>query len=147
VSTVIGFAVVQLTYYSSLAGMIRRVGLLTADNFEQIPFAYEIYAQRGEDGKKRAKAFREAFSRNVEVEFVGVWFVLCFPCSGEDYRTDLYFRDTVSSVGVAHKRLPFTAWNNNNKIKTFRHAISLDERRAKFKPKFCKGKDLLTFVC
>ena len=61
--------------------------------------------------------------------------------------TVFYSRDTVSSVGFIPKRLPFTGWNNNKIIKNFRHAISLDERRAKFKPKFCKGKDLLKFKC
>ena len=43
-------------------------------------------------------------------------------------------RDTVSSVGLIPKRLPFTS--SNYSIKTFRHAISLDEHRAKFKPNF-----------
>lgn len=37
----------------------------------------------------------------------------------------------MSSVGIIPHRLPFTA--SNTSIKTFRHAVSLDERRAKFK--------------
>ena len=54
--------------------------------------------------------------------------------------TDAYYlRDTVDSVGLIPKQLPFTA-SNNGIIRTFRHAISLDERRAKFKPNFCKSK-------
>lgn len=40
-------------------------------------------------------------------------------------------RDTVNSVGIFPNRLPFTT--SNKLIKTFRHAVSLDERRAKFK--------------
>lgn len=40
-------------------------------------------------------------------------------------------RDTVSSVGLIPRRLPFTT--SNTIVCTFRHAISLDERRAKFK--------------
>lgn len=40
-------------------------------------------------------------------------------------------RDTVDSVGLLPKRLPFTT--SNNIVRTFRHAVSLDERRAKFK--------------
>ena len=40
-------------------------------------------------------------------------------------------RDTVDSVGIIPKRLPFTT--SNTIVRTFRHAISLDERRAKFK--------------
>jgi uncharacterized protein (DUF2235 family) len=43
-------------------------------------------------------------------------------------------RDTVSSVGMWTKTLPYTA--KNPAIRTVRHAIALDERRAKFKPNF-----------
>lgn len=52
---------------------------------------------------------------DVDIEFVGVW-------------------DTVASVGLFPRTLPFT--KSNTAIKIFRHAISLDERRAKFKPNF-----------
>lgn len=41
------------------------------------------------------------------------------------------YRDTVDSVGLIPKRLPFTT--SNTIVRTFRHALSLDERRAKFK--------------
>ena len=44
---------------------------------------------------------------------------------------DLLHRDTVNSVGLIPRRLPFTT--SNTIIRTFRHAVSLDERRAKFK--------------
>ena len=40
-------------------------------------------------------------------------------------------RDTVNSVGLFSRRLPFTT--NNPIVRTLRHAIALDERRAKFK--------------
>lgn len=40
-------------------------------------------------------------------------------------------RDTVNAVGLIPHRLPFTS--SNSSIKTFRHAVSLDEHRAKFK--------------
>ena len=36
-------------------------------------------------------------------------------------------RDTVSSVGIIPRTLPFTTANNS--IRYFRHAMSLDERR------------------
>jgi len=43
-------------------------------------------------------------------------------------------RDTVASVGMLNaRRMPFTA--SNTIIRTFRHAISLDERRARFQVK------------
>ena len=40
-------------------------------------------------------------------------------------------RDTVDSVGIIPKRLPFTT--SNTIVRTFRHAVALDERRSKFK--------------
>ena len=42
------------------------------------------------------------------------------------------FRDTVSSVGFVPRHLPFTRLGTI--AKTFRHALSLDERRARFIP-------------
>ncbi|KAG8968004.1 hypothetical protein FRC05_001714, partial [Tulasnella sp. 425] len=96
-----------------LAGMLHKVGLLPKSNEEQIPFAYKKYKDTTPGGKHAAKGFKAAFSRNVCIEFLGVW-------------------DTVSSVGVLSRHLPFTA--SNTIVKTFRHALALDEHRAKFKP-------------
>jgi Uncharacterized alpha/beta hydrolase domain (DUF2235) len=42
-----------------------------------------------------------------------------------------HVRDTVNSVGLIPRRLPFTT--SNTIVRTFRHAVSLDEHRAKFK--------------
>lgn len=42
------------------------------------------------------------------------------------------YRDTVASVGLFPKTLPFT--KSNTAIKVFRHALSLDEHRSKFVP-------------
>ncbi|KAJ7062233.1 hypothetical protein C8F01DRAFT_1368863 [Mycena amicta] len=97
----------------SLAGMLHKVGLLPADNHRQIPFAYKMYTTTDEMGWKQSNAFKKAFSIDVDIEFIGVW-------------------DTVNSVGLIPRRLPFTT--SNTIVRTFRHAISLDERRAKFKP-------------
>jgi len=96
----------------ALAGMVHKVGLLPAGNTRQVPFAYRMYMQATPDGWTQSDAFKKAFSIDVDVEFVGVW-------------------DTVCSVGIFPKRRPFVS--NNNAIRFFRHAISLDERRAKFK--------------
>ena len=41
------------------------------------------------------------------------------------------YRDTVDAVGFVPQHAPFTKYNAC--VKTFRHAISLDERRVKFK--------------
>ncbi|KAH9059125.1 hypothetical protein EDB87DRAFT_1624822, partial [Lactarius vividus] len=96
----------------ALAGMLHKVGLLSRDNTEQIPFAYELYKSDG--NVALAQGFKVAFSREVPIEFVGVW-------------------DTVSSVGfIVSETLPFT--DVNTTIRVFRQALALDEHRAKFLP-------------
>ncbi|KAK7034621.1 hypothetical protein VNI00_012262 [Paramarasmius palmivorus] len=97
----------------SLAGMIHKVGILPACNHQQIPFAYKMYtAESTKENDEQASEFKATFSTDVDIEFVGVW-------------------DTVDSVGIIPRRLPFTGANDI--IRTFRHALALDERRAKFK--------------
>ncbi|KAJ3888517.1 hypothetical protein GG344DRAFT_79692 [Lentinula edodes] len=96
----------------SLAGMIHKVGILPACNHQQVPFAYKMFTRDDEIGYAQSAAFKKAFSVDATIEFVGVW-------------------DTVNSVGLIPHRLPFT--RSNTLVKTFRHAVSLDERRAKFK--------------
>ena len=58
----------------SLAGMIHKVGLLPADNWQQVPFAYKMYTRADEIGWKQSTAFKKAFSRDVSIQFVGVWY-------------------------------------------------------------------------
>ncbi|KAJ7712352.1 hypothetical protein B0H16DRAFT_1702963 [Mycena metata] len=57
----------------SLAGMLHKVGLLPADNHQQVPFAYKIYTNETEKGWAQSNAFKKAFSIDVDIEFVGVW--------------------------------------------------------------------------
>jgi uncharacterized protein (DUF2235 family) len=95
-----------------LAGMLHKVGLLPTCNHQQVPFAYKMYTRTDEVGWQQSNAFKRAFSIDVSIEFIGVW-------------------DTVNSVGLIPRRLPFTT--SNTIVKTFRHAVSLDEHRAKFK--------------
>ncbi|KAJ7483420.1 hypothetical protein FB451DRAFT_1393527 [Mycena latifolia] len=96
----------------SLAGMLHKVGLLPVDNHQQVPFAYKMYTRADGVGWAQSNAFKKAFCNDVHIEFLGVW-------------------DTVNSVGLIPRRLPFTT--SNTIVRTFRHAVSLDERRAKFK--------------
>ncbi|KAI0782429.1 hypothetical protein BC629DRAFT_1289360 [Irpex lacteus] len=97
----------------ALAGMIQKVGLLPTGNNQQVHHAYKMYADESESGWDHSTEFKKAHSIDVDISFIGVW-------------------DTVSSVGtIIQKRLPFTT--NNTSIKIFRHALSLDERRARFK--------------
>ncbi|KAF9560892.1 hypothetical protein CPC08DRAFT_459719 [Agrocybe pediades] len=98
----------------ALAGFLYKIGLLSKDNQSQVTFAYKMYKRTDAEGLQLCAGFKETYCQSVTVEFLGVW-------------------DTVASVGVIMGRtLPFT--NSNRAIKTFRHALSLDERRAKFRP-------------
>ncbi|KAF5317488.1 hypothetical protein D9619_013150 [Psilocybe cf. subviscida] len=95
-----------------LAGMIHKVGLLPTCNHQQVPFAYKMYTRCDHEGWHQSNAFKKAFAIDVDIEFLGVW-------------------ETVNSVGLIPRHLPFTT--SNSVVKTFRHALALDERRAKFK--------------
>ncbi|KAI9573688.1 hypothetical protein HD554DRAFT_919791 [Boletus coccyginus] len=98
----------------ALAGMLDKVGLLPKDNLQQVNFAYKKYKRTDKEGIKLAAGFKRTFSRDVKVEFVGVW-------------------DTVQSTGVLVNRvLPFT--DSSSAVKVFRHALSLDEHRSRFRP-------------
>ncbi|KAJ7468103.1 hypothetical protein FB451DRAFT_1340416 [Mycena latifolia] len=84
-----------------------------AGMLNKIPFAYKMYTDETETGWDQSNAFKKTFSIDVDIEFLGVW-------------------DTVDSVGLIPRNLPWTT--SNAIIRTFRHAVSLDERRVKFKP-------------
>jgi uncharacterized protein (DUF2235 family) len=95
-----------------LAAMIHRVGLLSKGNEELVRFAWGMYRKRVDDPLPRQ--FKETFSRDVKIHFLGVW-------------------DTVSSVGWAWNPtyLEFTRFNPS--VRVLRHAIAIDERRAYFR--------------
>jgi uncharacterized protein (DUF2235 family) len=59
----------------SLTGMLHKVGLLPQGNSEQVPFAYTIYRRTDEFGWQQAREFKRTFSINVDVEFLGIWYV------------------------------------------------------------------------
>jgi uncharacterized protein (DUF2235 family) len=96
-----------------LAGMLHKVGLLAAGNDAQIPFAYQFYKDDTPEGSKLSAEFKQTFCTDVTVYFVGVW-------------------DCVASVGFIPRILPFSK-SPTNTMSYFRHAMSLDEHRAKFK--------------
>ncbi|GLB43692.1 putative uncharacterized alpha/beta hydrolase domain (DUF2235) [Lyophyllum shimeji] len=99
----------------ALAGMIHKIGLLPKCNHQQVPFAYKMYSREDDLGWRQSTAFKKAFSIDVDIELLGLW-------------------ETVGSVGMIPKRLPFTT--SNNHVKYFRHALALDEHRVRFKPNF-----------
>ncbi|GAB1521582.1 hypothetical protein RhiTH_004679 [Rhizoctonia solani] len=97
----------------ALAGMLHKVGLLPAYNHEQVAFAYKMFKRDDEEGWKMSNGFKRAFCIDVKIDFVGVF-------------------DTVNSVGIIPRELPFA--KSNYLIRVFRHAVALDEHRAKFQP-------------
>lgn len=96
-----------------LAGMLNKVGLLPAHNTAQVHFAYNFFKDDSEVGWMMSQGFKKTFCIEVNVYFLGLW-------------------DCVASVGFIPRRLPFTK-TASNKIDHFRHAMALDEHRAKFK--------------
>ncbi|KIM41061.1 hypothetical protein M413DRAFT_72257 [Hebeloma cylindrosporum] len=109
-----------------LAGMIHKVGLLPTCNHQQVPFAYKMYTTADDDGWKQSNAFKRAFSNSVEIEFLGVWQVFSSAQTAKTTRLTCSFfphRDTVNSVGLIPRRLPFTTsntvanlWNRPNPV-------------------------------
>ncbi|KAF8326176.1 hypothetical protein F5887DRAFT_233355, partial [Amanita rubescens] len=97
----------------AIAGMIYKVGLLPKESVQQVDFAFDTYMTTGREGYKLSRDFKKSFASPVDIEFVGVW-------------------DTISSVGIGPKTHPCRS--NNYSVKHFRHALSLDERRVKFRP-------------
>lgn len=96
-----------------LAGMIHKVGLLPPRNVQQIPFAYEFYTNDTAEGWTQSEDFKRTFCIDVCVYFLG-----CF--------------DSVASVGFIPRQLPLSS-TPSSQVRYFRHAMALDERRAKFK--------------
>ncbi|KAJ7733506.1 hypothetical protein B0H16DRAFT_1579569 [Mycena metata] len=110
----------------ALAGMLKAMGLSTTASAEEAYHLYEEYNDLPPDGPERDKAFSDLLAKwktfrddskhNVRtplVEFLGCW-------------------DSVNSVGtIDNIKLAYTATNDT--VRTFRHALALDERRAKFK--------------
>jgi hypothetical protein len=53
--------------------LAEKVGLLSKDNVEQVPFAYKLYNSSGKSNETLARGFKQTFCRVVPIEFVGVW--------------------------------------------------------------------------
>ncbi|TKA29810.1 hypothetical protein B0A50_03174 [Salinomyces thailandicus] len=97
-----------------LAGMLHKVGLLPAHNGAQVPFAYKFYKDDSDYGWRMSRDFRKAFCVDVSVYFMGLF-------------------DCVASVGLIPRKLPLENSASSSKTGYFRHAMALDEHRAKFK--------------
>ncbi|KAG6873169.1 hypothetical protein C0995_002018 [Termitomyces sp. Mi166 len=94
----------------SLAGMIHKACHKRYGE-ALLSFFHRMYTRTDKVGWRQSNIFKKAFSIDVPIEFIGFW-------------------DTVNSVGLIPKRLPFTT--SNTIVRTFRHAVALDERRVRF---------------
>jgi uncharacterized protein (DUF2235 family) len=95
----------------ALAGMLHSCGLLEKGSNNLIPYATKMY-RNGE--RETAEGFKRTFSRQCKPHFVGVW-------------------DTVKSVGLlVPRRFPNARLNPD--VQYGRHAVSIDEKRSKFRP-------------
>jgi len=99
--------------------MIRNVGLLLPENAHRIGDAYALYRQRdGSADTDEARAFRDRYSREIKIKFLGVW-------------------DTVGALGIP---LPALQWLNSavysfhdtelsGIVANAAHAVAIDEHR------------------
>lgn len=107
-----------------LAGMIEKIGLLDRSLQTMVSTAWTIYQKweleghpssfKDNEGCFTIQEFKRTFCRqNVSIEFMGLW-------------------DSVNSCGILRdKMFPYTS--NTHHVKHIRHAISINERRSKFK--------------
>ncbi len=131
-----------------LAEMLDHVGLLSAGNQEMARFAWKAFAQwqereenTAEEKEKKKellrflKAFRNTFSRPVRrIRFLGL-----FDTGNRTESMDV----TIAAKGLIVNSVPRfeSAWMKRSKFpytarssaKVIRHAVSIDERRAKFR--------------
>ncbi len=116
----------------SLAGFIRHVGLLGKIGTHLIPKAYRLYRGRAGRDALSVVGFRRAHSRDVRINFIGVW-------------------DTVGALGVPSgiveqivegiveltgrkRRYAFHDTTLSPIIDHACHAVAIDERRIDFEP-------------
>ncbi|KAE8151334.1 hypothetical protein BDV25DRAFT_128857 [Aspergillus avenaceus] len=119
-----------------LSEMIDVVGVLSKGNEEMIRFAYATFAEyikasgrepTADDLKK--KSYRDSFKNTFCRPDIKVYFLGIFDC--------------VNSVGqfeVPFRRAPYHFTSTPSAVH-IRHAVSIHERRLKFKPKLCLYKD------
>lgn len=106
-----------------LAGFIRLIGLLDAEQLNLCGYALVAYKKSGDTGnfKIGGDFARVAKSRLATIRFIGVW-------------------DTVASVLTPNSKFFYLPWplelpftRKNSRVEIFRHAIAVDERRRMFR--------------
>ncbi len=91
-----------------------------------------MYSRDDEKGWKQSTVFKKAFSIDVDIYFLGIWYVLL--SFGMFHIVIGLLRDTVGSVGVFPCWLPFTT--SNVHVKHFHHTLALDKHWVRFLPAF-----------
>ncbi len=106
----------------ALAGMIYMCGLLDPRCDNLVDYALQVHGTREGNRWKVAARFRKYFPRqwarergDRRIHFVGVW-------------------DTVKSVGLFRRSLVLPYTRDMKAVAHGRHAVSLDERRTKYRP-------------
>ncbi|RRA47460.1 DUF2235 domain-containing protein [Acidipila sp. EB88] len=107
----------------ALTGALSMYGLLCPGNEGHLAYLLQMFSDASRKayarGRKRlgtdplAAAFRDTFSREITIHFVGVW-------------------DTVSSIGWAYNPVRLLFDGQNPLVRKGRHAISIDEHRCYF---------------
>ncbi|KAG0664678.1 hypothetical protein C6P44_000658 [Monosporozyma unispora] len=109
-----------------LAGMLERVGLLNDGLDDMVHMAWKIY----ENWEFAEQPLQPNYATTLIQEFTKTF------C--RDYQIKIHFQglfDSVNSVGLFRDRL-FPCTQRSNIVNHVRHALSIDERRGKFK-QFC----------
>jgi uncharacterized protein (DUF2235 family) len=110
----------------SVAGLVNQFGILPAHLESMVPTLIHVYFSDRRLAPQASRAitdqttrlFMPPGSRNVEIQFVGVW-------------------DTVASVGMWPFSAQFTALPtvDGKRFRNVRQALALDEHRAQFRPR------------
>ena len=64
--------------------MLHKIGLLPSHNLEQLQFAFAVYNSKTKAGLDESIKFKQAFSIDVRIKFLGVWYVT------QPYRSTTY---------------------------------------------------------
>lgn len=110
----------------SVAGMIRKCGLLNDPSQDNVDEAYAIYRDDSAPSSNQAKGFRTRYSRETDIQFVGVW-------------------DTVGALGIPIGGIPIPGFANfyhfhdtelSNSVIHAYHAVAANEFRVPYFPTF-----------
>ena len=120
----------------SLAGLIRKAGILNKRYAHKATSAYQIYrSSEVKPDDEMPKKFRKTYSKETTIKFLGVW-------------------DTVGALGVpiwglrllTRKRYQFHDVKLSRSVENAFHAVAIDENRKAFMPTLWEKQDSPTQV-